>query len=77
VADDSPALKRELVALVSLVLVLDGLFIAGYYLFHLGGRAAGVRSAYTVAWTAAVLFVVLRGLGRIRAIQVRSRSSAR
>jgi hypothetical protein len=66
-------LKRELLALVGLVLLVEVVFIGGYYLAGLGAAGAGVKLGYTAAWTVATLLVVLRSLGRIRAERIRRR----
>jgi hypothetical protein len=65
--------KRELLRLVLAVALVDGLFIAGYYLFRLQLASAPQKIGYTVAWTAVTLFVVLRALTRIRALRRRGR----
>jgi hypothetical protein len=73
-AGDRAALKRELLTLVGLVLLVDGLFIAIYYAAGLRAASDGVRLGFTALWTVATLLVVLRGLGRIRAQRLRSRA---
>ena len=70
---DAGALKREVLALVGLILAADALFIAGYFLFHLAGRSAGVRAGFTAVWTLATLAIALRSLARIRAARLRGR----
>lgn len=65
--------RREVLVLVGLVLAVDVVFIAIYYLAGLGRASGGIKIAYTFLWTAATLLVVLRGLGRIRAERVRRR----
>jgi hypothetical protein len=65
--------KRELLRLVLAVLLVDALFIAGYYLFRLGLASSPQKVGYTVAWTAVTLFIVLRALTRIRARRQRGR----
>ena len=67
VADDPGALKREVLALVGLVLLADVLFIAAYFLIDLTARPGPMRLGFTVAWTLVTLALVLRGLARIRA----------
>ena len=74
VADrDAGALKREVLALVGLVLVADVLFIAGYFLFQLSGRSPGVRLGFTGLWTVVTVAIALRSLARIRAARLRGR----
>ena len=60
-----------MLVLVGLVLAVDALFIAGYFLAGVPGRADGFKLGYTAAWTVATLLVVLRGLTRLRAERVR------
>ena len=66
-----PPLRRELLRLVLAVVLLDALFIAGFFLFRLEHRASGLRIGYTAAWTIATLVVVFRSLTRIRRLRGR------
>lgn len=59
-------MRRELFLLLATVLVVDALFIAGYFLFHLAAAGDSAKIGYTAAWTAVTVLVVLRGLARIR-----------
>ena len=70
---DPGRLRREVLALVGWVIVVDLAFIAGYYALGMRGRADGLKLAYTGCWTVATLAVVLRGLLRVRAERVRRR----
>jgi hypothetical protein len=63
--------KRELLRLVLAVVLVDALFIAGYYLFYLELASSALKIGYTMAWTAVTLFIVLRALTRIRALRRR------
>jgi hypothetical protein len=72
-ADGRRALRREVLGLVALVLVVDGAFIALYYLLGLAAAGGTARLAYTVLWTVLTLVVVLRALARIRAARLRLR----
>ena len=65
-ADGRRPVRRELLQLVLAVALVDALFIAGYYLFHLERGSQSIRIGYTAAWTTVTLLVVLRGLARIR-----------
>jgi hypothetical protein len=65
--------KRELLFLVGAVLVVDALFIAGYFLLGLPTAGPSVKVVYTAVWTLLTLLVVLRALGRIRALRGRGR----
>ena len=71
VADDRGALRREVLRLVGLVLLVDGVFIAGSVIAGLGTASANLRFGYTIAWTVVTLAVVLRGLGRVRVARMR------
>ncbi|HET6577929.1 MAG TPA: hypothetical protein VFG66_06375 [Gemmatimonadales bacterium] len=73
VDDRGRALRREVLELVALVLLVDGVFIGLYYLLGLAATRDGLKPAYTILWTAVTLLVVLRGLGRIRAARLRLR----
>ena len=59
-------MKRELLLLVGAALVVDVLFIVGYFVFRLHAASGGAKIGYTAAWTVVTLLVVLRGLARIR-----------
>jgi len=61
--------KREVVTLVVLVLLVDGLFIGGYFAAGLVHASTAAKLGYTAVWTLVTLVVVLRGLTRIRAIR--------
>ena len=61
--------KREVMTLVVLVLLVDGLFIGGYFAAGLVHTSAAAKLGYTAVWTLVTLVVVLRGLTRIRAIR--------
>jgi hypothetical protein len=53
------------------VLVVDAVFIAGYFLFHLDAALDPAKIGYTAVWTVVTLLVVLRGLTRIRSLRRR------
>ena len=72
-ADGRRPVRRELLRLVLAVVLLDALFIAGYYLFHLERGSSSTRIGYTAAWTVVTLLVVLRGLTRLRRLRARRR----
>jgi hypothetical protein len=63
--------RRELLRLVLAVVVVDLLFIAGYYLFRLAHASDPMKVGYTAAWTAVTLVIVLRALVRIRGMRSR------
>jgi hypothetical protein len=64
-------MKRELFLLLATVLVVDAVFIAGYFLFHLAAARDPAKIGYTAVWTVVTLLVVLRGLTRIRSLRRR------
>jgi hypothetical protein len=72
-ATGSDPLKREVLVLLGLVLAVDVVFIAGFYLGGLERASRGTKVGYTAIWTMATLVVVLRSLGRIRAERIRRR----
>jgi|1185.fasta_scaffold329793_2 hypothetical protein len=59
-------LRREVFVLVALVLAVDLVFIAAYFLAGLRGASDPVKLGFTVLWTLANLAVVMRGLTRLR-----------
>lgn len=66
-------MRRELLLLVLAVVVVDALFVAGYFLFRLEHSSDPLKVGYTAAWTAVTLLVVLRALTRIRSLRRRAR----
>jgi hypothetical protein len=65
-------MSREVLHLAIAVVLVDALFIAGYFLFHLERVGGTAKLAYTAAWTVVTLVVVLRALTRIRSLRGRS-----
>jgi hypothetical protein len=61
--------RREVGTLVVLVLLVDGLFIGGYFAVGLVHASTAAKVGYTVVWTLVTMLVVLRSLARIRAIR--------
>ncbi len=59
-------MKREVLWLIIALLVVDAIFVAGYFLGHLGTASDSVKAAFTVVWTLVTLAVVVRGLSRVR-----------
>jgi hypothetical protein len=72
-ADGTQPVKRELLGLVLAVVLVDALFIAGYFLFRLEHASNPLKIGYTAAWTAVTLLIVLRALTRIRTLRRRER----
>lgn len=67
-------MKRELLLLMATVLLVDALFIAGFFLFDLAAASDPAKIGYTAAWTVVTLLVVLRALTRIRSLRRRGGS---
>jgi hypothetical protein len=65
------SVRREVLGLVGLVLVVDAIFAATYFLAGIGRATDGAKLAFTAVWTVATLLVVVRGLTRIRRARVR------
>jgi hypothetical protein len=64
-------MRRELLLLLVAVLLVEALFIPGYFLFHLDAASDLAKLGYTTVWTVVTLLVVLRGLSRIRSLRGR------
>ena len=60
------SVRREALTLIVLVVAIDLLFIAGYFLAGLRAASGAVKLGFTVLWTLATLGVVIRGLTRVR-----------
>jgi hypothetical protein len=68
-AERADRLRREVVILVVLVLMVDGLFAGGYFAAGVERASGAAKLGYATAWTLATMVVVLRGLVRIRALR--------
>ncbi len=68
-AERAPRVRREILALIGLVLLVDAIFIGGYFVAGIIRAATGVKLAFTAIWTLVTLIVVLRSLARIRSIR--------
>ena len=64
------AVRREVLILVGLVVVVDLVFIAAYFLGGINHSSDQMKLLFTVAWTVITLLIVLRGLLRIRQARV-------
>ena len=62
--------RREVLILVGLVVVIDVVFIAAYFLGGIDRSSDQMKLLFTVVWTVVTLVVVLRGLLRIRQARV-------
>ncbi len=68
-ADRTERVKREVLVLVALALVVDAVFVVGFYAAGLAHASAVTKVIYTAAWTVMTMLVVLRGLTRIRGLR--------
>jgi hypothetical protein len=69
--------RHEALVLVGLVVAVDAVFIGVYFLAGVARTGDAAKVAFTVAWTAITLLIVLRGLTRIRSIRAhRGRDSS-
>lgn len=59
--------RREVMVLAGLVLGVDAVFVAAYFLAGIQRASDGSRLLFTGVWTALTLGIVIRGLTRIRA----------
>jgi uncharacterized membrane protein (UPF0136 family) len=66
-------LKREVLWLIGGVVLVDVVFVAGYFLSDIRNTSDGAKLAFTVLWTLVTLAVVLRGLARIRRVRLDGR----
>ena len=64
------SIKREVLTLIGLVLLVDAVFIAIYFLAGVRDTSASMKLAYTVIWTLLTLLVVIRGLARVRSARL-------
>ncbi len=63
-------MRREVLILVAAVLLVDGLFLAAYFLLGFNRAGDGARLGFTGAWTVASLLAVLVGLARVRRARI-------
>jgi hypothetical protein len=64
------SVRREVLTLVVLVVIVDAIFIAVYFLAKLLTMPAQYKVGYTLLWTLLTLAVVVRGLNRIRRARI-------
>jgi membrane protein DedA with SNARE-associated domain len=64
------AVRREVLILVGLIVVIDLVFIAAYFLGSIDRSSDQMKLLFTILWTVVTLVVVLRGLLRIRKTRV-------
>lgn len=63
-------MKREVLLLVALVLLVDAIFVAAYFLARLRAASDAGKLVFTVAWTIVTLGVVIRGLSKVRGARI-------
>jgi hypothetical protein len=63
-------LKREVFWLIGSVVLVDVIFVGGYFLADVRNTSDTAKLAFTVVWTLVTLGVVLRGLARIRRVRL-------
>jgi hypothetical protein len=69
--------RREVLLLVAMVLVVDLVFVAAYFVVGLQRSSDSVKLGFTVLWTLATLGVVIRGLTRLRKARIDPPSTRR
>jgi hypothetical protein len=62
--------RREVLLLLALVLALDAVFVAIYFLGHVRGASDTSKVVFTAVWTLATLVLAVRGLSRIRSARL-------
>ena len=58
--------RREVLWLVLAILIVDAVFVAGYFLAQIRQAEDTTKIAFTALWTLVTLAVVIRGLSRVR-----------
>jgi hypothetical protein len=64
------SLKREILALITLVLAVDAVFVAAYFLGQVRSASDSGKVVFTAVWTLVTLGVVIRGLSRVRRVRL-------
>jgi hypothetical protein len=64
-------LRREVILLVAVVLVVDGIFVAAYFLAGIWDASNTGKLVFTAVWTLTTLVIAVRGLSRIRSARPR------
>jgi hypothetical protein len=62
---------REVLLLVAVVLALDAMFVAIYFMANVRGASDPAKVVFTAVWTLAILVIAIRGLSRIRTARLR------
>lgn len=61
---------REVLLLVVIVLALDALFVAIYFMGNVRSASDPTKVVFTAVWTLAILVIAIRGLSRIRSARL-------
>lgn len=69
-AGRTASLRREVLFLVLLVLLVDAVFVAAYFLARVGSTSDTMKVAFTTVWTLVTLGLVIRGLSRVRSARL-------
>ena len=69
--------RRQVLLLVAMVLVVDLVFVAAYFVVGLQRSSDSVKLGFTALWTLATLGVVIRGLTRLRKTRIDPPSTRR
>ena len=63
-------LQKEVLLLVAVVLALDAVFVAIFFLARVRGASDTSKLLFTAVWTLATLVLAVRGLSRIRSARL-------
>jgi hypothetical protein len=67
--------RREVFVLVAVVIAIDLLFVALFFVARVRSASPTVKLGFTAIWTLATLGAVLRGLTRVRRARLTSSAS--
>jgi hypothetical protein len=65
-------LRREVLLLITLVLIIDGIFVLLYFAAGIRHSSDVAKVVFTGAWTLAVLLVAIRSLSKIRSARLKT-----
>lgn len=68
--ETASSMKKEVLALVLLVLLVDAIFVAAYFLGGFRDASDAGKLVFTTGWTVVTLAVVIRGLARVRSARL-------
>jgi hypothetical protein len=63
---------RAVLLLIGVVLLVDAMFVAVYFLANLRAGSDSAKLGFTVIWTLVTLGVVVGGLSRVRKARIRA-----